>query len=261
MKSWWRIQVDASGKVVDCREVEQAEVDGADVFFVQARDRAEAGRKAWNAYCRVTGQRRRARLIAEGKCAWCGRINDREQRKRCTICLDADAKRERDSRARARGEDVPPPNRAASIAARAEEQRQQIRAEAATATRVSVLLEVHEAWLARLQAMRLETDVSRAIREALEAIGCRTLRLHAGRVKVPGGWMRHNEAGTPDLLVVAPYMFLETKVPVTGRLSAAQELWHARAEREDVKVVVVRSVSEAIAAVVERRRQRRSAHG
>lgn len=145
-KSWWRIQVDGAGKVVDCRVVESAEEDGADVFFVRASTRAEAGRRAWNAYTSRLNKRRRARYIAEGRCGYCGRAQDREPKKRCSVCLKKHAGHKARSDARLRGEEVAPADRAASIAARAEEQRQQIRAESATSTRLAVLLEVQEAW-------------------------------------------------------------------------------------------------------------------
>lgn len=145
-RSWWRIQVSSSGKVVDCRVVEAAETDTDDVFYVRASSRAQAGRKAWNAYTSRMNKRRRASYIAEGRCGYCGRPNDRDEGKRCSVCLKNHVKHRARHEARARGEEVPPPDRAASIAARAHEQKQQIRAEAATETRLSVLGEVQQAW-------------------------------------------------------------------------------------------------------------------
>jgi hypothetical protein len=151
--SWWRIEVrtvDNKPRVVSCEPVEASECAKenrrTDVFFVQAGTKEAAGRKAWNAYTGRLGKIRRARYIAEGRCGYCGRANDRESGKRCSVCLKSHAAHRARHDAKARGEAVPPANRAASVAARAEEQRQQIRAEAAGSTRLSVLLEVQEAW-------------------------------------------------------------------------------------------------------------------
>jgi hypothetical protein len=147
--SWWRIVVRTLNDVptvVSCEPVEAAGTDSTDVFYVEACSKAEAGRKAWNEYCRVTKQRYREKLKAEGKCKWCARKNDRGADQRCSVCLLKDRERERNERARARGEDAPLPDRAAAIAARAQEERQAIRAEASAETRTAVLLEVQQAW-------------------------------------------------------------------------------------------------------------------
>jgi hypothetical protein len=139
-RRWWRIEVGPSGKVVSCREVEDHDAgpNRATVFFVKARCQAEAGRRAWNEYCRLVQSRRRGELKAAGKCCWCARRNDRAPGKRCSRCLEAETARDRVHLAAARGELVELPNRAASIAARAEGERREIR--------LSVLGEVREAF-------------------------------------------------------------------------------------------------------------------
>src|SRR5262252_8425545 len=48
--------------------------------------------------------------------------------------------------------------------------------------------------------MKIETPISRDIRTALKQIGVPCYRIQSGRVKVRGGWMHLNDAGTPDLL-------------------------------------------------------------
>jgi hypothetical protein len=155
---WWRIEVDADGKVVACVQVAESGDASHDVFYVQAATRSEAGRRAWNAYCKVNQTRRRAKLAAEGKCPWCGEKNDRPKGRRCRACLLRDSKYERDrrARARARGEDVPAPDRSVAIAARANEERRRIR--------LTILREVRTAWrdaestLAFIQWLRDELE-------------------------------------------------------------------------------------------------------
>ena len=98
-----------------------------------------------------------------------------------------------------------------------------------------------------------ETDISRDIREKLEAHGYRCDRLQSGQVKVSGGWMHLARKGTPDTIVFgkrstcghADVFFLETKTPI-GKLSEHQIAWHAWAEKLGVRVAVVRSAREAL---------------
>ncbi len=136
-KQWWRIEVDAAGKVVSCEQVELKERDQACVFFVEAKDRAQAGRRAWNAHCKVVQRRRRAQLHAEGKCPWCARENDRSQG-RCSECQKKDALYSRRRNAKARGEEVPDLDRTVAIAARAHVERKELR--------LKILTEVSESW-------------------------------------------------------------------------------------------------------------------
>lgn len=134
--NWWRIEVDGKGKVVSCRKVEKAEKAHASVFYVQAETREQAGRAAWNAYCRAEVRKRRERYRAEGRCMWCGRPNDRDPGKRCSICLAKSKRHNARRHARARGEDVEPPDRVAALADRRQQDR--------LAIRVEVLREVRE---------------------------------------------------------------------------------------------------------------------
>jgi hypothetical protein len=91
-----------------------------------------------------------------------------------------------------------------------------------------------------------ETDLQRSIRKALAAAGFWTERLNSGRVQtVRKSWLQLCEVGTPDLLVLAPYGFLEVKTR-SGRLSIEQKHWHERAARKGVRVAVVRGVAEAL---------------
>lgn len=136
-KQWWRIQVDGAGKVVSCEPVELKEQDQDLVFYVEAKNRAQAGRRAWNAHCKIVQRRRREQLRKDGKCAWCARANDRPKG-RCTDCQKKDAVYGARARAVARGEEVPELDRTVSIAARAHAERKEIR--------LGVLDEVRKAW-------------------------------------------------------------------------------------------------------------------
>lgn len=139
-RRWWRIEVGADGKVVSCRQVEDVDAgqNGGGVFYVKALNRADAGRLAWNDYCRRQQQHRHVELKAQGKCPYCGRPNDRTAGKRCSFCLSAESGRKKAKRATARGELVELPNRAASIAARANDERRELR--------LALLGEVREAF-------------------------------------------------------------------------------------------------------------------
>jgi hypothetical protein len=99
-----------------------------------------------------------------------------------------------------------------------------------------------------------ETALSKSIRSALESIGVWVERIQAGEHKVRGGYLVCASAGTPDLFCPALNLWLEVKRPKDSDVRPSQTLWHARAEREGVAVVVVRSVAEALDAVRERRK-------
>ena len=88
--------------------------------------------------------------------------------------------------------------------------------------------------------MDSETELQKAILEALREIGCWVFRVNSGRYgKV---WLAPE--GTPDLCLPA-LGWMEVKLP--GRKpSVAQQVWHKRAENEGVRVAVVHSVTEAI---------------
>lgn len=134
---WWRIEVNATGKVVSCRAVESAGDDDAHVIYVLARDQREAGRHAWNEYCRIRQTKRNARLAAEGKCR-CGRHADRGAGKRCSGCLQLLQRQNERRRARARGEQLPKVDPRAT--------KQERREADETALRLAILMEVLSAW-------------------------------------------------------------------------------------------------------------------
>lgn len=97
-----------------------------------------------------------------------------------------------------------------------------------------------------------ETDLKLAIRKRLEAHGFVVVRVQAGKVKVRGGWMQLAPKGTPDLVVVAPYCWLEVKLPGEER-SDDQVAWHEWAEANGVPVATVESPGQAQAVMLERR--------
>lgn len=144
---WWRVTTDEKDKVVSCVLAGPEHDYGFRVFYVLAADEEQAEKKAFNKVMARRTRERRAKLVDEGKCAWCGRPNDREPPKRCSKCSAKDATYSKRWRANARGDDFPPADRSAAIAERSEEKRQAIIAEAAPNEVVlSVLKEVQRAW-------------------------------------------------------------------------------------------------------------------
>ncbi len=96
-----------------------------------------------------------------------------------------------------------------------------------------------------------ETDISRAIQKALRSLGCMVVRVHSGAFRVGSHWVKAAEAGCPDYICLttdARTIWLETKT-ATGKLSDEQIAWHERARAMGHRVVTVRSVAEAVAAV------------
>lgn len=100
-----------------------------------------------------------------------------------------------------------------------------------------------------------ETQISRGIQDAIEAMGLIVERLQSGTATgLRGGRMRLASPGTPDLFVaVGGGLFLECKTP-TGKLSENQLRWHRIARAHGVRVEVVRSVEDAVRVVLEMRR-------
>jgi hypothetical protein len=97
-----------------------------------------------------------------------------------------------------------------------------------------------------------ESDLQRAILETLSAKRIWAMRLNSGTMVVGSGAaqrrIRMCPPGTPDILVLRPYGFLEVKTK-KGKLSDAQRAWHSMAESEGIRVQVVRSISDALGAV------------
>lgn len=96
--------------------------------------------------------------------------------------------------------------------------------------------------------MTTETELSTSIRKALKLAGCWLIRIPAGGGRVRNGFIHAAEPGTPDLLIVKPYGWLEIKTD-EGSLNKDQIAWHARAESEGLRVAVVRSVEMALRTV------------
>jgi hypothetical protein len=166
---WWRIEISAKGAVLSCKEVEREGRDeGAHVLYVPARDQREAGRAAWNLYCRRVMHVRRAKLKAENRCR-CGRANDREPGKRCSICLEEDKKYKKRQRAREAGKPIEPLNRQVALNKRREQERQEVAGTASKSTRLEVLIEVREAW----QSATSNGAFTRWLRQAIADAGGR----------------------------------------------------------------------------------------
>jgi hypothetical protein len=112
-----------------------------------------------------------------------------------------------------------------------------------------------------------ETALSKSIRKGLAAIGVWTIRVQSGVIEaIPYKGKRRfihcAEPGTPDIFCPTLSLWLEVKTP-KGRLTPEQKKWHARAQREGIRVAVVHSLAEAIEAVrawqIETGQSRRSA--
>ena len=97
-----------------------------------------------------------------------------------------------------------------------------------------------------------ETDLQRAIMSALRASGFWALRLNAGSMMVgeKGAQrrIRMAEPGTPDILVLKPYGFLEVKT-AKGRIGMSQVRWHNKASEHGVRTAIVRSIGAALQTV------------
>ncbi len=89
-----------------------------------------------------------------------------------------------------------------------------------------------------------ETQLQRAILDGLEAMGFWAMRINSGR----RGGVRMAPKGTPDILVLQPYIWLEVKLPVSS-INPDQIAFSERAKREGVPHAVVRSLSEAVSVV------------
>jgi hypothetical protein len=92
-----------------------------------------------------------------------------------------------------------------------------------------------------------ENVLQRLIITTLEQAGYLVVRIHAGRLKFNGSWLRLAPEGFPDLLVVG-HCLLEVKAD-GGELSDAQKRMHGSIRRVGGRVATVRSVAEALAAV------------
>lgn len=94
-----------------------------------------------------------------------------------------------------------------------------------------------------------ETDLSRAIQDALALAGVVVARTQAGRVRARGGWVHLAPEGWPDLTGYLPphgrMLALEVKRP-GEKPSPAQVEWRAKALTAGVLAAVVHSPQEAL---------------
>lgn len=94
-----------------------------------------------------------------------------------------------------------------------------------------------------------ESHTQRKIRNALAFRGIWTERINSGTVRLSGGGtVKLADPGTPDLLVLRPYGFLEVKEP-GKKLRKTQVAWHAKARKHGIRVEVVYTWEDAVAVV------------
>lgn len=101
-----------------------------------------------------------------------------------------------------------------------------------------------------------ESELYKRILDSLNAIpGVLAWRVHAGKVKVRGGWMQLAAKGVADIhALVEPGVFvgLEVKRPDgKGRIRESQSEWIDRVRSLGGHAVVVMTVDEAVRAVLE----------
>jgi hypothetical protein len=87
VKSWFRVTVDASGNVTDCRPVASKGSAEGGVFFFAAKTAAAASQLAARNHARLLLAARRAKYRAEGKCK-CGGEIDNTAFTTCSRCRD-----------------------------------------------------------------------------------------------------------------------------------------------------------------------------
>lgn len=90
-----------------------------------------------------------------------------------------------------------------------------------------------------------ETKLAAASIKALRSLGFECIRINSGRRPTPGGgWSIGARTGTPDWMIVHPYCWIEFKD--LSKVTPQQRAWHDWAKRNDVPVIVARSVGEAV---------------
>ena len=97
-----------------------------------------------------------------------------------------------------------------------------------------------------------ETDLQRVIEETLNLMGVWVIRTAVNRNR-NGIGVRTGEPGMPDLWT--EYGWLEVKLP-GKELDPDQVTWHNRARKRHINVETVRSVNDAVTAVLTWRRKR-----
>ena len=102
-----------------------------------------------------------------------------------------------------------------------------------------------------------EAGLPAEIVRALASVGVRALRLNSGSLRVGNRCVRLCPAGTPDLLVIDPYLWIECKRrDGKGELSPEQIEFRDWCASRGVPWCEVKSVGEAVRAVNEERARR-----
>lgn len=115
---WFRIELNAAGKVVSCRRVDACgDAEAGAVYFLRALSDKDASKKAFNEYHRLRLAARRARYAAEGKCK-CGRERDGETEDQralaqCQRCLKLEREQKKRRANELRGIPVEPIDKSA----------------------------------------------------------------------------------------------------------------------------------------------------
>jgi hypothetical protein len=138
--NWYRVELNSSGRVVDCKQLETCGDDTSpQVFYVWAPDEGRAKLTAYAGYLanqRRLARERKERLKREGRCNQCGGPTDGFAR--CAMCRDRDHQYKDRYLQRKSGRTVVTPPKSIAMA--------ETKAIRETDLRRAVLLEVKTAW-------------------------------------------------------------------------------------------------------------------
>lgn len=148
--SWWRVEIDKTGKVLSCRAVESRGQDKATVIYIAAKSELTARHLGKREYRKLQQRKQRAGYAERGLCNSCGGFR-LEGKGYCATCkARADrynaAKRGKEPPAKSPGYVSRPPTLWDTRQAKVEREAARMRRERQFGVRLVVLEEVAEAW-------------------------------------------------------------------------------------------------------------------
>lgn len=143
---WFRVEMNGSGAVASCREVEAAGDDSRAVYYLQALDAKAAARKALNAHAARLLATRRAKYKTEGRCKCGAPLEKVGGFKQCQRCRDLARVYDEREALRKKGIEPPPRDRREALHERKVEEIKSVIRSAEPSLRLGVLMEVQRAW-------------------------------------------------------------------------------------------------------------------